>query len=305
MVADQPITTEPVFIAGSAGQIFCIRFKRTPCVNDRDRTAVILIPPFAEDMNRTRRFFTKLRFALLRTGADQVVLPDLYGTGDSAGDFGDATWQIWVSDLCRLATELRQDGYQHVHVVGVRAGCLLIDEMIHELDVPLAHAVFVQPETSGYDVLHNLLRVRVASSRFSGGSTESTDNLWRMLENEQSVVVSGYSISATLAMALKDKRLNLEKDNERVRGHWIEVVDLLPTQGDDFGKDRSPAPIGDAASKSSTKSDFTDRDVVFTPLIYPGWRHHYIQAQPFWQFHECEPDDGLVMATALYTMNTG
>src|SRR3546814_1526626 len=49
------------------------------------------------EMNRSRRMAALQARALAALGID-VLLLDLFGTGDSAGDFRDARWEIWRED---------------------------------------------------------------------------------------------------------------------------------------------------------------------------------------------------------------
>ena len=189
--------TEPVFLEGSAGPLFCIRARCSRIDSRQALPAVLLVPPFAEEMNRSRRLLTKLRQELLASKVSEVVLPDLYGTGDSSGDFNDARWQIWICDLKRIASQLSgEGGNRPLTIIGVRAGCLLIDEIASGMDSPPHTVVLIQPETSGYDVVQHLLRTRVASHRFSGIKSESTAELWKLFETGQSVDVGGYNHSS-------------------------------------------------------------------------------------------------------------
>ena len=121
-----------------------------------------------------------------------------------------------------------------------------------------------------------------------------------MLENAQSVSLNGYSISADLAMVMRDKRLNVEKDILKTTGNWIEVVDELPIEAGAFDEDRPSASTVEITSESSSAAGASK-----TTQCYSGWTHHYLQAQAFWQLHECEPDDGLVIATARLAAKAG
>ena len=59
---------------------------------------MLYIHPFAEEMNKSRRMAALQSRALAQAGY-AVLQIDLLGCGDSSGDFGDATWQSWVSDV--------------------------------------------------------------------------------------------------------------------------------------------------------------------------------------------------------------
>ena len=40
-----------------------------------------------------------------------VLIVDLFGTGDSEGDFGDANWEIWQNDMCVALRWLQDKGF--------------------------------------------------------------------------------------------------------------------------------------------------------------------------------------------------
>ena len=61
------------------------------------RGAVLYLHPFAEEMNKARRMAALQSRALADAGFS-VLQIDLFGCGDSSGDFGDATWNDWIDD---------------------------------------------------------------------------------------------------------------------------------------------------------------------------------------------------------------
>ena len=78
-------TPEPFFLDRASGSLFAIHHRAgaAPC------GTVLFIPPFAEEMNRARRMVALQARDLAAAGWDVLQL-DLFGTGDSQGDFGDA-----------------------------------------------------------------------------------------------------------------------------------------------------------------------------------------------------------------------
>ena len=280
--------TEPAFLEGSAGPLFCIRAIRNQIDRRQTLPAVLLVPPFAEEMNRSRRLSTKLRQRLLASEVSEVIMPDLYGTGDSSGDFNDARWQIWIRDLQQLAGKLRGDrGNRPLTIIGVRAGCLLIEEIANGLDMPPDLVVLVQPETSGYEVIQHLLRMRVASRRFSGIQSESTADLWRMFENGESVDVSGYLIHPQLALELKRKRLNRTPPAGTI-GHMLELS-TVPAAALSYTDETIEVQNGANAFKPSTSNC---NSVSLTDSLV--WNRHCLDVKPFWQLQEHEPEDELI-----------
>src|SRR5436190_24333737 len=69
------------------------------------RGGILYVHPFAEEMNKSRRMAAQQIRAFTQCGY-AVLQIDLYGCGDSSGDFGDARWDIWKSDLALAVTWL-------------------------------------------------------------------------------------------------------------------------------------------------------------------------------------------------------
>jgi len=80
------VTLEPRFLDGLRGRLFVVR--RAPAADDRG-IDVVIAPPFAEEMNRSRRMMVLLAIALAERGFGCLAV-DPFGTGDSDGDFADA-----------------------------------------------------------------------------------------------------------------------------------------------------------------------------------------------------------------------
>ena len=83
------------FLDIRARRLFCLH---SPAAAHRPQYRVLVVPPFAEELNKCRRMLALTTRQLSMQGCD-VLWPDLYGTGDSAGEFGDAVWADWVADL--------------------------------------------------------------------------------------------------------------------------------------------------------------------------------------------------------------
>src|SRR5882672_8203208 len=66
------------------------------------RGAVLYVHPFAEEMNKSRRM-AALQSRALSAAGFAVLQLDLFGCGDSSGEFGDATWDDWVADIVEAA----------------------------------------------------------------------------------------------------------------------------------------------------------------------------------------------------------
>ena len=119
----------PFFLPSRRGALFAIDHPPSSA----GEQAVLYIPPFAEEMNKARRMVALQAAELARSGC-RVLLLDLYGTGDSAGDFRDARWEFWLDDLTRAVEWLAGQGGRRVTLLGLRAGCLLALDLLHPFE---------------------------------------------------------------------------------------------------------------------------------------------------------------------------
>ncbi len=86
---------------------------------------LLLLPPFAEEMNCVRRHYAALGRQAAAAGID-VCLMDFYGTGDSEGQFADSSVALWQADCLQWLATL--SGYSQLHLLGCRfSAALLLD----------------------------------------------------------------------------------------------------------------------------------------------------------------------------------
>lgn len=205
------------FLRGECGQIFCTGSIGEPV--DSQRPLVVLVSPFAEELNSSRRFLAVLSRALYSSGFD-VVHPDLFGTGDSEGDFGESNFQIWRSDIDSVIAHHERTG--PVHFLGVRAGAFLAAESASRYMA--SSLTLVQPVLLGQDQLNQVLRLRVMSSLFAGSVRETTGELQEKLVNGDSLEVGGYLISSRMANELLDLNLSTMRPPSSVHVNWIDIT---------------------------------------------------------------------------------
>jgi exosortase A-associated hydrolase 2 len=185
-----------------------------------------MVAPFAEEMNKSRKMLTDVSHALAEH-AVATVLPDLYGTGDSEGEFRDALWDGWAHDLQSVASWASHEGSPVTALLCVRTGCLLGAQLARVLGGSVTRTVFWQPVIEGERFLTQFLRLRVAAS-MSGPEKESTAGLRERLRSGEHLEVSGYELSEELVAGIETARLTTELTPDVGRLHWMEVV-----RGDD------------------------------------------------------------------------
>jgi exosortase A-associated hydrolase 2 len=183
------------------------------------RGCVLYVHPFAEEMNKSRRMAV-LQARRLAAAGYVVLMPDLYGCGDSGGDFGDARWETWVADLGHALDELLTRSGDPVILWGLRTGCLLIGDLVKARPEPPAAMVFWQPVVNGEQYLTQFLRLRMAAGMM-GGQKESSAQLRKRLEAGETLEIAGYELHPELAAKLAAARLELPPE---IPVDWLEVA---------------------------------------------------------------------------------
>lgn len=197
---------KPFFLQVPSGKVF-VNFS----VSDLGFSArwVLYFPPFAEEMNKSRPMVSQMARQLSAHGVN-VLIPDLYGTGDSEGDFGDADWNCWLADMRFLLEWLRQQGAESIIFLGLRSGCLLATKLLTSLPEVLqgqvSQLIFWQPVLSGEQHIVQFLRLRVAAAMMSG-KKETVGELRAELDKQGVIEVSGYRVKSCLANQMSELRL--------------------------------------------------------------------------------------------------
>lgn len=169
------------------------------------RQAVLYLPPFAEEMNRSRRMSSQLANVLAAEGVGTLIL-DPFGTGDSAGDFADATWQGWCGDAQAACLWLQVQGYEKISIVGLRLGaCLALQAAsAPALAGMISKTVLWQPVLKGSTFLSQFIRIRVAAgmSDVEGGTKETVKDLRAQLSAGEALEIAGYPLTGEMAAAV-------------------------------------------------------------------------------------------------------
>jgi exosortase A-associated hydrolase 2 len=223
-------SAEPFFLKATAGDRFCLF--HPPAPSRKARGSFIYVHPFCDEMNMTRRIaaLQARAFAALGYGVLQI---DLFGCGDSSGDFGNARWQIWKDDL-RLARQwLEERSPSPVGLWGLRLGATLAMDFANEAERPFAQVLMWHPILNGETYLTQFMRLKVASEMLNGGEKPvNTKTMREALAAGRAVEIAGYELAPEMAAAIDSLRLS-ELSGKGAPVHWF---DLAPYGG------TSPAP---------------------------------------------------------------
>jgi exosortase A-associated hydrolase 2 len=263
---------EPFFLESSAGRLFLLL--RAPARAER---CVLFIPPFGEEMNKCRRQFTETAQILVEHGY-AVLLVDLFGTGDSDGEFADATWSRWKANVAAAMEWIADHALRLDAVVAVRLGCALAAESLHDANRRVARTVFWQPVDSGRDFMTRFLRLRIAASMMADGRKETVEGLKTRLEGGDRLEVAGYSLSPELWREIEAVNLSVSLHSCLGNIAIFEVGKVRDDEVSPNGKHLVSAAEG--------------RGIVTTALRIPG--------EPFWATTEVAINSELARHTASY-----
>lgn len=271
----------------STGQRFCIFHAAH---DETVRGRVVYVHPFAEEMNKSRRMAAMQSRALAAAGFS-VLQIDLYGCGDSSGDFGDASWEDWIKDVLQAAAWLTERDAAHAKAPlwlwGLRAGCLIASEAAAKLAEP-CNFCFWQPATSGKLVLQQFLRLKLAANMMTGSSKGLMHEMTQAFTRGQSIEIAGYVLSSAMANGLE--KASLANPNPLIHQmgknvlEWIELTSRI---------DAEASPITQQCLAKWQAAEYLPR-------------HQFIQGPSFWQNQEIEDAPALLKATcdALLNLNS-
>jgi exosortase A-associated hydrolase 2 len=243
----------PHFLTGAHGPLFCIDFPAARGSGKGD--ALLVVAPIGEEMNKCRRMLALTARACQAAGIS-VSIVDPIGTGDSGGDFRDATVARWRDDL-GTALEHVAASARRVHVLGVRSGALLFDPAVIERE-RRGRLVLWQPVITGRHVVPQWLRLATASELVAGAESGSEQRTRGRLREAGFIEIAGYDLSATLIAELEPLELKTVLRDWQ-SAVWFELVA-------DAGAGMSPAASRGIAAAAALGLDIDGRAVVGEPF---------------------------------------
>ena len=195
------ITVEPFFLSSPRGRIFSVYHR--PKSEQPLRGKMLCVPPFNEEMNRSRSLITCLAQKLAGEGFG-VLLIDLHGTGDSSGEFHDARWPDWVADIrIGLAWLGEQPCSGPSALLGIRLGAILATQVYVECNIHNMVLILWQAVVEGKTHLTQFMRVRMSAQLDRIDAVrETTGDMRRTLARGETIEVAGYEIHPALAGAV-------------------------------------------------------------------------------------------------------
>jgi exosortase A-associated hydrolase 2 len=233
--------------------------------------SLLFLPPFADEMNKSRRMVACQARALADAGY-RVMLLDLSGCGDSGGDFVDASWNNWLQDAECAARFLMDQNHPAPVIWGLRMGALLACDLAHE-HPEFQKLVLWQPVLNGEQQVDQFLRLRTVPTSLNSEATFDRKSLWDELRAGRALEIAGYELSSTLALEMARTRLNDLRPRNQV--HWLEVG-MVPGGSVTAGSDKVVAHWLAQGTNVVTR---------------------YVHGDPFWRTVDAEVNSELVQCT--------
>jgi len=213
----------PFFLPAAQGARLCLY--HAPAPGQPCHGGMVFVAPFAEEMNRSRRMAALQAAAMARAGIGVLII-DLYGCGDSAGELADAQWSLWHDDVSLALDWLRERLQAPVGLLGVRLGALLALDVARTRTDDVGALLFCNPVLDGQAYMTQFLRLRLAAGLLSAhesGAPTSIQEMRAMLQEGELLEVAGYELSGALLAAIDGlhARVHLPVG---VAVHWLEVV---------------------------------------------------------------------------------
>jgi exosortase A-associated hydrolase 2 len=207
------------YIDGVNGSVFLAgRRPSHDTVNDR---AVLILPPFAEEMNKARRMLA-LQSQFGAQHGISFFLPDVVGTGDSEGDFEACRWGHWEQDVLVIVQWIRAQGFTSVDLLALRSGIFLARRLLEEPIVKIGRVVLWNPVLSGKKMMGQLRRTRRFQSReaHSGASAIEAESY---TVSTPIVELAGYRIHSELIAEIETLLLERLTWPRGTNVHWLDV----------------------------------------------------------------------------------
>ena len=270
MTADGTVSVSAAVVSGPFGDRF--RLVLSPG-SGPTRGVVLALPALFEEMNKSRRMGARLARALARAGW-KVVVCDLHGCGDSAGELRDASWSMWIDEL---ALEVEAANAGPIWLWATRAGALFVPALLQRAPGSKINLLLWQPTTIGTTHLVQFLRLHAAARLVGSTKAQGDASPAQRLKAGQTVEVGGYELNPSLAAGLEQSRLELP-EGFAGRIVWCELT------GSTLGNPSPPPAPSPAAARVAEQLARQGTSIEFECMAGPH----------FWLTQEIEECDELI-----------
>lgn len=208
------------FIPGSKGPLLGVYFP--PAASVPHRSNLIYVPPFAEEMNRSRWLVANAARRLAGAGFGTLIV-DPYGTGDSGGDFVAARWDIWIRDISLCLDWAREQHSVPTLLWGLRLGASLAVEASRAGANPDGLLLW-HPVVRCRQFIDQFMRIAVAQAVTKAHGARSVEGIRKALTKTDAIEVAGYRVHRDLIDAIDGIDLRSASPGSVASVSWIDVA---------------------------------------------------------------------------------
>ena len=168
--------------------------------------AVIFVPPFAEEMNRSKRMYVLCARLLADSGIHAYCF-DYSGTGDSSGEWGEFSYADWIQDIHHVCNHC-STFCDRIGFVALRFGALILSDAIEQFRLNIDRCVFWDPIEAGEGLVRQLIRIKIAAAMSGESKKLSTKEILEDIQANGFLESGGYHISKTLIDDINSKKLS-------------------------------------------------------------------------------------------------
>ncbi len=203
-------------------QIFLAHY--APCEQSEgvgSQQTVIFVPPFAEEMNRSKRMYVLCARLLADAGIHSICF-DFAGTGDSSGEWGDYSYQDWkqnLIDVYQFAKKITPT----INLITLRDSALISLDLIKLNEIHIDKCVMWDPIDNGEVLIRQLVRMKIASAMADDLKKITTQEVSESIEKEGYLEVGGYHVSSDLIDCIKSQKISdgFEDALNSAELHWM------------------------------------------------------------------------------------
>ena len=205
-------------------KIFLAHYFPNKRASVEDPRVVILVPPFAEEMNRSKRMFILCAQKLSESGLN-VILFDYAGTGDSEGEWGDYSYVDWLQNFLDVYQYAQTKSLHSVDLISLRFGSLLSADAIVNKSIAINNCIFWDPVEKGETFMRQLIRTKIAAEMSLTKNKNDKYNYLNELDQKGFIEIAGYKLTRELIDSIKLLKLsdNLEELTKMSVVHWIQL----------------------------------------------------------------------------------
>lgn len=203
---------EPFFFATEGGLRLLGVWRRPPQPAPK---IWVVCPPFAEEEKSARRTLTEICQSLVQRGHGTLLF-SYRGTGDSEGDFADATLELWRQDVQAAVAEARHRApAAEIGLLGLRLGASLALQEAHPLGVK--SLILLEPLLSGRSFVTQMnARKKIRAQLTSEAETAAAPDLATELPADD---LDGWAFGPALRESLS--KLDLQRQPVNFTGQAL------------------------------------------------------------------------------------